>query len=124
MAQYCRYCAHMTCGDANYCSVKDKCYSDSKLKHTNKCKHFEFNPIDAMGLVKEYRPRDGFHPTPEDGEFLWLLVSDDKYELPVIVCDSLDSLAEATGKDKNTIRSAISHAEKRGGNSRYKKVRV
>lgn len=48
----------MVCGDANYCSVKQRCYSDEHIKRTNKCKDFEFNPIDALGEnEKGYQPR-------------------------------------------------------------------
>ena len=122
MTQYCRYCSHMVCGDANYCEVKDRTYSDKYLKHTNTCMHFDFNPIDALGLVREYKPRDSLTPKKEEGEFLYMLVSEDKFELPVIICDSIEALAEACGKEVNTIRSAICHAEKRGGRCRYRKV--
>ena len=48
MTQYCRYCNNMCCGDANYCSPKNACFSDKEIKRPNKCKDFEFNPIDAL----------------------------------------------------------------------------
>lgn len=58
MTQYCRYCTNMVCGDANYCSVRKICFTDAKIKRTNKCKDFEFNPIDALGENADgYRPR-------------------------------------------------------------------
>ncbi len=58
MTQYCRYCSHMVCGDANYCSKKEQCYSDEHIKRTNKCKDFDFNPIDALYENQEgYKPR-------------------------------------------------------------------
>ena len=58
MAQYCRYCENMVCGDANYCSVKKRCYSDIHIRHTNRCKDFELNPIDALRMNENnYRPR-------------------------------------------------------------------
>lgn len=63
MAQYCKYCTYMVCGDANYCSIKDELYSEKHICNTNKCKHFEFNPIDARGTGKEYKPRN-----PREGE--------------------------------------------------------
>ena len=56
MAQYCRYCNNMVCGDANYCSLKQEIYSDSQICRTNKCKYFELNPICAL-TGKEYSPR-------------------------------------------------------------------
>lgn len=59
MNQYCRYCNNMVCGDANYCSVKKRCYSDEHIKRTNKCKDFEFNPMDALGENPDgYKPRE------------------------------------------------------------------
>lgn len=58
MRQYCRYCNNMCCGDANYCTVKQRCYSDKALRQPNRCKDFEFNPVDAMGLnPRGYNPR-------------------------------------------------------------------
>lgn len=57
-AQYCRYCSYMVCGDANYCCVRKRTYSDEYIKRTNKCKLFKPNPIDALGEnPKGYRPR-------------------------------------------------------------------
>lgn len=60
MKQYCRYCQHMCCGDANYCSVKNKVLSDNTIRSLNRCKHFDFNPIDAMScdVDKQYKPKN------------------------------------------------------------------
>ena len=57
MKQYCEYCIHMCCGDANYCEVKNKCFKDSTIKTLNKCKDFEFNEISACNFGKIYKPR-------------------------------------------------------------------
>jgi len=47
----------MCCGDANYCSRFKTTFSDNKIKRTNKCKHFDLNPIDALGEnPNEYKP--------------------------------------------------------------------
>lgn len=56
MKQYCRYCSHMICGDANYCEAYHKCFTDEKIKRVNKCKKFSFNEIDALTFNK-YNPR-------------------------------------------------------------------
>lgn len=67
----------MVCGDANYCSVKKACYSDVKIKRANKCKDFEFNPIDALyenkqGYVPRQRKDDIAHSAGFDyWETLW-----------------------------------------------------
>ena len=58
MKQYCRYCANMVWGDSFYCEKKKKCFSESTVKSTNKCKHFEFNPLDVLDIDKEYKPRN------------------------------------------------------------------
>ena len=38
-----------------------------------------------------------------------MMVTEDKYELPLVVADSLSELARLTGTDSHTIASAISH---------------
>lgn len=48
MKQYCRYCVHCYYGDVIYCDVKEVTMSDSKAKHTNNCKSFDFCEIDAL----------------------------------------------------------------------------
>lgn len=58
MAQYCRYCAHMVCGDFNFCREKHRSFSDSQICKTNTCKRFELNPIDALGTGCIYQPRE------------------------------------------------------------------
>ena len=59
MIQYCRYCSHMICGDANYCSKKVRTYSTETIKRPNQCKDFELNPVDALGEnPKGYKPRE------------------------------------------------------------------
>ena len=57
MKQYCRYCAYLCVGDANYCELKKECFTDSKCKKLNYCKHFHFNKIDAFDLTKVYHER-------------------------------------------------------------------
>ena len=58
MAQYCRYCNNLVTGNGTYCTFHMKELSDSYAKRTNKCKDFEFNPIDAYGEnEKGYTPR-------------------------------------------------------------------
>lgn len=72
MKQYCRYCAYMCCGDANWCSVRHRTYTDGYIKKPNKCKDFELNPIDALGEnPKVYKPRK---PKADDGEQITALI--------------------------------------------------
>ncbi len=56
MTQYCRYCANMYSGDGNYCEVKKRTFTDKQICRTNKCKQFEFNPIDVL-TYETYKPR-------------------------------------------------------------------
>lgn len=55
---------------------------------------------------------------------LYMLVTFDKYEYPLIVTESLDELARKCNCSKNAISSAICHSRKNGGKSRFVKVEV
>ncbi len=55
---------------------------------------------------------------------IWMLVSEDEYELPLKIADSRNELARLCGVTPNDISSAISHAKARGTRSRYVKVEV
>ena len=39
--------------------------TDAQIKHTNKCKDFEFTPMDAWDCEREYKPRPKREPVPE-----------------------------------------------------------
>lgn len=55
---------------------------------------------------------------------VYMLVTQDKYELPLVVADSVAELAKLTGQKRSSVASAISHAKKKGFNSRYIRVIV
>lgn len=55
-------------------------------------------------------------------KYLWMLVTSDKYELPVFVEDTAQDLADKVGVTKSTVESSVKHAEKRGGFTRYVRV--
>lgn len=55
---------------------------------------------------------------------IYMLVTNDKYELPIVIADTLAELANKIGVRKNVISSAISHAKKKGFKSVYVKVNV
>ena len=55
---------------------------------------------------------------------VWMLVTNDKYELPLIVAKSAGELARLTGQRRSNIASAICHAEKRGARCKYVRVEV
>lgn len=58
MKKYCRYCEHMICGDANYCSMLKATFSMSRIKRVNECPLFELNEMDALAEnEKGYIPR-------------------------------------------------------------------
>ena len=55
---------------------------------------------------------------------LWMEVTMDDLELPLVVAGSAEELARKNGKTTNNIYSAISKAKTRGYRSRYVKVEV
>ena len=55
---------------------------------------------------------------------LYMMVTKDRYELPLCVADSLDELAVMVDSTKNSIASAISHAKQKGRKCKYVKVEV
>ena len=58
MTQYCRYCQYV---DVKYgihsCAKTGEILHRPKMKHTNQCREFKHNPVDALREnVKGYRP--------------------------------------------------------------------
>ena len=81
MVQYCRYCSHMYCGDSNYCEVNECCFSDSVIKHTNKCRCFDFLPIDALGENERgYMPRKGHYISEKPDKDLLDMIKEQEHE--------------------------------------------
>lgn len=58
------------------------------------------------------------------GQYIWMRVSDDEYELPEVIGNSASDLARKCGKTKSTIITAITNAEQHGYKSIYKRVPV
>lgn len=56
--------------------------------------------------------------------FIWMLVTKDKYELPIAVFDTARELAEYVGLPVNSVLSAISKCKKRGHKCRYVRIKV
>ena len=55
---------------------------------------------------------------------VYMLVTQDKYELPLVVADTVAELARLTGQKRSSVASAITHAKKKGFNSKYIKVNI
>jgi hypothetical protein len=55
---------------------------------------------------------------------VWMKVTNDKYELPVLVADSAPELAKMLGCSPNNIYSSLSHAKHRRQNTTYRKVLI
>ena len=53
---------------------------------------------------------------------LYMMVTTDKYELPLAVADSIKELATMDGKSVGAISSAMYYAKKMGTKCRYVKV--
>ena len=74
MNQYCRYCNHCHYGDFCYCDVKKRTMSDKKAQRVNRCKDFEFNPLDVFcpydedGKPNYYKPQK--HTKKERNEII------------------------------------------------------
>ena len=55
-------------------------------------------------------------------KYIYMLVTKDKYELPLIVADSISQLARKLSISPNLIHSAMSNASKKGYKCMYVKV--
>ena len=53
----------------------------------------------------------------------YMLITTDKYELPLAVADTVQELANILGENKNNIESCISH-NRRGVSKRSKYIKV
>ena len=62
----CLWCANMCCGDANWCSERERIYSDSYLYREHECGHFRDCGISAVTLQDrvERKPK----ANPHEGE--------------------------------------------------------
>lgn len=70
-------------------------------------------------------PKEAEKSRKESGAMIvWLLVTKDKYQLPLEIADSAGELARKVGCSTNNIYSAVSHAKHRGHNSRFVKVEI
>lgn len=55
---------------------------------------------------------------------IWMLVTTDRFRLPLALFDRAEDLAKWCGVSVNAVYSSISHAKKRGHISRYVKVKI
>lgn len=55
---------------------------------------------------------------------VYMLVSHDQYELPMMVCDTATELARRCGTTRNAVYSAIRNAQLRGYRCKYVKVDI
>lgn len=55
---------------------------------------------------------------------LYIKVTRDKYELPLFVADTAREMAEHEGNTENTIYSSISHYERNGIGTPYRRVYI
>lgn len=53
-----------------------------------------------------------------------MLVTKDKYELPIIVADSVAELSKKCGVTPNAIIAALCRERKKGIKTKYKKVKI
>lgn len=55
---------------------------------------------------------------------VWMKVTKDKYELPVVVADTCVELAAILGVSENSIRTAICNSKRQHYNTVYRKVEI
>lgn len=55
---------------------------------------------------------------------IWLKVTHDEYELPLVIADSLQEMANKVGTSRNAIASSYSHYIHGGPWSSYRKVEI
>lgn len=67
MTQYCRYCslASLQDDDIIYCEARKEIRDKKKIVSPNRCKQFEFNPVDVLNEEKNYKPRETKNKNPE-----------------------------------------------------------
>lgn len=64
-------------------------------------------------------------PKKSDKKYIWMLVTEDKYEFPICICDTPKELAAICGVTPGAIRAAVCHCEKENRKfSRYRRVEV
>ena len=56
-------------------------------------------------------------------DYIWMYVTDDAFEFPIYIEESITDLAQRLGKTELAIRSAVCHAEKKGRKSQYRRVK-
>lgn len=58
-------------------------------------------------------------------EYVWMVVSNDKYELPVYIADTARELAELVGSTENNVRTCYQHYVKGDSKTcRYRRVEL
>lgn len=64
-------------------------------------------------------------PSAMDMErYLYALIDDSIYELPICICDSVEELSDMTNTPVADINDLINKAEKRGGKSKFIRIKV
>lgn len=56
-------------------------------------------------------------------DYIWMYVTDDQFEFPIYIEESVTDLAERLGKTEMVIRTAVSHSERKGRKSQYRRVK-
>jgi len=67
----------------------------------------EVNAIIRKKYLQNSKSKKSIKQKPKNPEYLYLQVTDDKYELPIIVADDVHELARKAGVDVSTVRSSL-----------------
>ena len=76
--------------------------------------------VDKIAVLPMVRCEDGVTMK----QYLWLKVSNDKYELPLAVADTARELAALCGVRLCAVNMGVYRAEKYGWESQYKRIEV
>lgn len=79
-------------------------------------------PGDSEPPEPTEKPKRRFKRTNQ--ECFYMKVTNDEFELPLVIADSVVELAARTGTTPNTISSSIFHAKERGSRCVYVKVPI
>lgn len=71
--------------------------------------------VKGIGVIRERE---------KDPDYVWMLVTKDEFELPVLVCDDCTELSVRSGYSLDVIHSTINHCKNNGYFCKFKKVYI
>lgn len=78
-------------------------------------------------MIRMKFPEDRFIVTVDNEtipDYVWTVVTDDKYEYPIGIYDTLEEMANAIGMNRLSISAMLNHYKEIGRPCRYKKIYI